>query len=167
MHIYKAFVLISICSTIFASQTIDIEEQTICNDENKCEQVDSIFIPNKLDKCSEDLFFQYGADSFAYLTHDGKINSKTKETECDLSFKRVKYALKNLIVEVIKHKNSVYVKKSENINDFNSEKPLSGITKFIHDKVHDFVQYILVSVLIVIKVSGYIFRPFSRFFFRR
>ncbi len=80
-----------------ASQSVDLEgQQTLCTDEKKCEQVDSIFVPNKLEKCSDDLFFQYGADSFAYLTPDGLINSNTNDTECDSSFKRLKYALKNL-----------------------------------------------------------------------
>ncbi len=41
-----------------ATQNIDLEEQqTICTDEKKCEQVDSIFVPNRLEKCSDDLFF--------------------------------------------------------------------------------------------------------------
>jgi hypothetical protein len=170
MHrlVYIALILCFNYSILNATQTVDLEEQqTVCTDETKCEQVDSIFIPNKLEKCSDDLFFQYGADSFAFLTPDGLVNSKTKDTECDSSFKRLKYALKNVIIEVIKHKNSVYVKKFTTSNENDTEKHLSGISQFMHEKVHDFVQYILVFLLIITKISGYIFRPFSKYLSRR
>jgi hypothetical protein len=139
-----------------AAQTIILEDTSICPDPNSCEKVDSIYIPPRPEKCSNDLLFQFGEDSSAYLTQDGKINSLTNESECSLGFNRVKYFFKNLIIEVIKHKNSVYVKSVNKTSDLTNIE--STINEFMKQKIHDFVQYILIFVVVVINVIIYYFK---------
>jgi hypothetical protein len=143
-------------SILNCSQTVNLEDTTICLDSDSCEKVDSIYIPSKPDKCSNDLFFHYGEDSSAYLTPDGKINAVSNESECSIGFNRVIYSLKNFLIEVIKHKNSVYVK-----NVSKKSEPIlieASFSEFIHKKIHDYVQYILIFGIVLINAIIYSFK---------
>jgi hypothetical protein len=134
-------------------QTINLEEQEICIDTSKCEKVNSIYIPSRPDKCTDDLLFQYGEDFSAYLSPEGNIKATSNESQCEIGFKRIKYALKNIIIEVIKHNNSVFVKSIGEKEINSSESIFFSIKTFIHDKIHDLIQYILIVCIVLARYT--------------
>jgi hypothetical protein len=60
--------------------------------------VNSIYIPSRPDKCTDDLLFQYGEDFSAYLSPEGNIKATSNESQCEIGFKRIKYALKRVML---------------------------------------------------------------------
>ncbi len=148
-------------SLLLGAQTVNLEETTICLESKACETVNSIYIPTKLDTCTDDLLFQFGDTLSAYLSQDGNISGESKQTECHTGYKRVEYALKNLLIEVIKHKDSVYVKS------VTEKKNESSLSQFIHQKFHDFIQYLLILSIVILNFILYMFKSCANQTLRR
>lgn len=115
--------------------------EELCIDKDKCEKVDDIYVLSEVESCTEELLIQYGNDKQAYLTSDGQLKSSPTSSECANAYKSIKYALKNIIIDVIKHKNSVLVKSYKTENDKSSH---LGLSRYINDKFDDFLQYVLI-----------------------
>jgi hypothetical protein len=144
----------------YSGQLIDINGP-ICVDKNPCVHTNDIFIPLENDQCSNDLMFQFGDDTTAFLSRDGSISSNTTRDICNNAFKSSKYALNGIIIEIMKHKNSVVVKKvtkSENKSKTANKEQTGPIAQLYEpEHIHDFYQYVMFFIILNVGVIKLLF----------
>lgn len=149
----KIFFCLAVCfNFIISNQIIDLPpNSTICTVEGECVPASTVYVQSETDKCTEELLINYGDGKQAYLSQDGKISKSYTEIECSSSYKRVKYALKSLVFEVIKHKKSAFVndinhKKNE---ESKTESIFAQFVQYAKDKRDDLIQYICIGLYLI------------------
>jgi hypothetical protein len=158
--IYFFFVLLNIFFTS-GTQTIDVKQE-ICVDNNECEQTDTIHVTSEVEQCTPQLMFQYGDDKTAYLSQDGTISSNRTEGICNKGFKSLKYALQNMIIEVIKHKNSVFVKNITSIDKKLKAIESAGLFQFYKEHVHDLYQDLFFLSVIICGLLCFVYNKICK-----
>jgi hypothetical protein len=158
---FRLFIILIVLKSILATQEVDIDEQLICDNTEKCLKVDKIFIPTQVQKCTKELFFEFSKGLFAYLSPEGKISSESSQTDCELGFRDASFVLSNKLIEVVKHKMFIYLKKVTDIsiNDKTTTEATSllempsdnDFISFIKKKIHDFVQYVIIALIILVR----------------
>lgn len=149
---------------VLANQSILFTtSEELCTDKKVCDNVDGVYAPSEVEQCTEELLIQYGNDKQGYLTTDGQIKTTPTITECSNNYKSTKYAFKNHLIDVIKHKNSQLVKNFK--TEPNKQSHSSSIGQYMKEKFDDFLQYCLIFLellgLIIITVFGVMCKVFS------
>jgi hypothetical protein len=139
-----------------AGHNIDIGGYTLCISEptgNKCHYFERIYIPNKILRCTSDLLFQFNHINNAYLSAEGKFSQKSERFEvCRTDYRNYSYLFNDKIIEIIKHKNFIYVTKVKNRT---SEKK-DIISDFIQNNIlNEIIQYVGIASVILINILIY------------
>lgn len=142
-----------------AFHTVTVNQE-ICPDNDFCRNVENIFVPNSNEQCTEELLFYFGDGTLAYISADGKITSKGTTATCSPGFKTYKYPMKNVVIEVIKHDNSLYVKKINKLQESTTtvSHAQNVFIQFIHEKMNEFLQWIVISFYLLRDVLKIVFK---------